>query len=183
MSKKVWFILVIGLVVVASLSYGFLSGTKTQPVISETKTQQAQPKQQQFPDAPDFELKDLDGNLVKLSDHKGKVVIIDFWATWCGPCRRGIPEFIELQEEYGEDQLVILGVSVDQGDLSVVPAFAKNYNINYPVLYANMDIQRKYGPIRSIPTAFIVDTEGKVRDLAVGLRPKSYFKNQIDSLL
>ena len=181
MSKKVWFILVIGLVVVASLGYGFLSGTKTQPANNVTKSQPQQ--QQQYPDAPDFELKDLDGNLVRLSDHKGKVVIIDFWATWCGPCRRGIPEFIELQEEYGEDQLVILGVSVDQGDLSVVPAFAENYGINYPVLYANMDIQRKYGPIRSIPTAFIVDPEGKVRDLAVGLRPKSYFKNQIDSLL
>jgi thiol-disulfide isomerase/thioredoxin len=178
MSKKIWFILVIGLVVVASLGYGFLSGTQTQPAHKVTKVQQ-----QQYPDAPDFELKDLDGNMVRLSDYKGKVVIIDFWATWCGPCRRGIPEFIELQEEYGEDQLVILGVSVDQGDLSVVPAFAKNYGINYPVLYANMDIQRKYGPIRSIPTAFIVDPEGKVRDLAVGLRPKSYFKNQIDSLL
>ena len=180
MSKKVWFILVIGLVVVASLGYGFLSGTETQPVKSETKTQK---QQQTFPDAPDFELKDLDGNFVKLSDYKGKVIIIDFWATWCGPCRRGIPEFIELQSEYGEEQLVILGVSVDQGDLSVVPAFAKNYGINYPILYANEDIQRKYGPIRSIPTAFVVDTSGKVRDLVVGLRPKSYFKEKIDSLL
>lgn len=180
MSKKVWFILVIGLVVVASLGYGFLSGTETQPVKSETKSPQ---KQQELFDAPDFALKDLDGNTVKLSDYKGKVVIIDFWATWCGPCRRGIPEFIELQSEYGEDKLVILGVSVDQGDLSVVPAFAKNYGINYPVLYANEDIQRKYGPIRSIPTAFIVDTDGKAREVAVGLRPKSYFKEKIDSLL
>ena len=176
MSKKVWFILVIGLVVVASLGYGFLSGTETQPVKSETKSPQ---KQQELFDAPDFALEDLDGNTVKLSDYKGKVVIIDFWATWCGPCRRGIPEFIELQSEYGEDKLVILGVSVDQGDLSVVPKFAKNYEINYPVLYANEDIQRKYGPIRSIPTAFIVDRTGKVRDLAIGLRSKSYFKNVI----
>ena len=169
----------IGLVVVASLGYGFLSGTETQPVKSETKSPQ---KQQELFDAPDFALKDLDGNTVKLSDYKGKVVIIDFWATWCGPCRRGIPEFIELQSEYGEDKLVILGVSVDQGDLSVVPAFAKNYGINYPVLHANEDIQRKYGPIRSIPTAFIVDTDGKAREVAVGLRPKSYFKEKIDSL-
>jgi thiol-disulfide isomerase/thioredoxin len=180
MSKKVWFILVIGIVVAASLGYGFLSGTETQPVKSERKAQQ---KQKESPDAPDFALKDLDGNTVKLSDYKGKVVIIDFWATWCGPCRRGIPEFIELQKEYGEDQLVILGVSVDQGDLSVVPAFAKNYGINYPVLYANEDIQRKYGPIRSIPTAFIVDTAGKVNDVTVGLRPKTYFKEKINSLL
>lgn len=181
MTKKVLYILMIGLVVVASISYGFLSSTESTPVKSETKTQQKQ--QREYPDAPDFELKDLEGNLVKLSDYRGKVVIIDFWATWCPPCRKGIPEFIALQSEYGEDKLVILGVSVDQGDLSVVPEFAKNYGINYPVLYANEDIQRKYGPIRSIPTAFIVDTTGKVRDLAVGLRPKSYFKEQINSLL
>lgn len=180
MPKKVWFILIIGLVVVASLGYGFLSGTETQPVKQE---KQVQKQKQTFPDAPDFELKDLKGDFVKLSDHKGKVVIVDFWATWCGPCRRGIPEFIDLQSEYGEDKLVILGVSVDQGDLSVVPEFAKNYGINYPVLYANQDVQRKYGPIRSIPTAFIIDPEGKVRDLAIGLRPKSYFKEMIDSLL
>lgn len=180
MSKKYWFISTIGLIIMASLGYGFLSGTGTQTAKKEIKTQK---QQQTFPDAPDFELKDLDGNLVKLSDHKGKVVIIDFWATWCGPCRRGIPEFIELQSEYGEDQLTILGISVDQGDLSVVPAFAKNYGINYPVLYANVDVQQKYGPIRSIPTAFIVDPAGKVRDLTIGLKPKSYFKKQIDSLL
>lgn len=181
MSKKVWFILIIGLVVVAGISYGFLSTTEIETEKPVTQTQQKQ--DQEYPDAPDFALQDLNGNIVKLSDYKGKVVIIDFWATWCGPCRRGIPEFVALQAEYGEDKLAILGVSVDQGDLSVVPKFAKNYEINYPVLYANEDIQRKYGPIRSIPTAFIVDRSGKVRDLAIGLRPKSYFKNQIDSLL
>ncbi len=181
MSKKVWFILIIGLVVVAGISYGFLSTTEIETEKPVTQTQQKQ--DQEYPDAPDFALQDLNGNIVKLSDYKGKVVIIDFWATWCGPCRRGIPEFVALQSEYGEDKLAILGVSVDQGDLSVVPKFAKNYEINYPVLYTNEDIQRKYGPIRSIPTAFIVDRTGKVRDLAIGLRPKSYFKNQIDSLL
>jgi cytochrome c biogenesis protein CcmG/thiol:disulfide interchange protein DsbE len=181
MSKKVWFILIIGLVVIASLSYGFLSSTETVPAKSKTESQKKQVRE--YPDAPDFALRDLDGNTVKLSDYKGKVVIIDFWATWCGPCRRGIPEFIELQSEYGEEKLAILGISVDQGDLSVVPKFAKNYGINYPVLYANMDVQQKYGPIRSIPTAFIVDKAGKVRNLAIGLRPKSFFKEQIDSLL
>jgi len=181
MSKKVWFILIIGLVVVAIISYGFLSATETVLEKTEIKTQQK--PQQEYPDAPDFALQDLNGNIVKLSDYIGKVVIIDFWATWCGPCRRGIPEFVALQSEYGKDKLAILGISVDQGDLSVVPKFAKNYEINYPVLYANADVQRKYGPIRSIPTAFIVDRTGKVRDLVIGLRPKSYFKNQIDSLL
>ena len=180
MTKKVWFILVISIVILASIGFAFFDKPSTKTVKNETKIQQ---KHFEYPVAPDFELKDLDGNLVKLSDYKDKVVIIDFWATWCGPCRRGIPEFIELQSEYGEDQLMILGISVDQGDLSVVPKFAKNYGINYPVLYANQDVQMKYGPIRSIPTAFIVDKEGKVRDRAIGLRPKAYFKQIIDSLL
>jgi cytochrome c biogenesis protein CcmG/thiol:disulfide interchange protein DsbE len=181
MTNKVWFILVIGLILVVGISYGFLSSPDG--IEKETTDKPVQQKEQEYPVAPDFALEDLDGNIVKLSDYHGKVVILDFWATWCGPCRRGIPEFIELQSEYGEDKLVILGISVDQGDLSVVPKFAKQYGINYPILYANIDVQRKYGPIRSIPTAFVIDKEGKARDMAVGLRPKSYFKRVVDSLL
>jgi cytochrome c biogenesis protein CcmG/thiol:disulfide interchange protein DsbE len=181
MTNKLWFILVIGIVIIAGIAYGFLSTTEV--VEKETTQKPVQEKKQEFPVAPDFALEDLDGNTVRLSDYAGKVVILDFWATWCGPCRRGIPEFIELQEEYGEEKLVILGISVDQGDLSVVPKFADEYGINYPVLYANSDIQMKYGPIRSIPTAFVIDKDGKARDMAVGLRPKSYFKKVVDSLL
>jgi len=181
MTNKTWFVLIVGLVIIAGISYGFFSTTDVQE--KEVKKQQVQKKETDYPVAPDFALQDLDGNTVRLSDYKGKVVILDFWATWCGPCRRGIPEFIELQEEFGDEKLVILGISVDQGDLSVVPKFAEQYGINYPVLYANQDIQMKYGPINSIPTAFIIDKEGKARDMAVGLRPKSYFKGVVDSLL
>ena len=181
MTNKVKFLLIVGLVVVVGIAYGFLATTEV--VDEKESSQQVQKKENEFPIAPDFTLNDLDGKTIKLSDYKGKVVILDFWATWCGPCRRGIPEFIELQSEYGEDKLVILGISVDQGDLSVVPKFAESYGINYPVLYANQDIQRKYGPIRSIPTAFIIDKDGKARDMVVGLRPKSYFKKVVDSLL
>jgi cytochrome c biogenesis protein CcmG/thiol:disulfide interchange protein DsbE len=181
MSKKLRFSLVIGLVVVASIGYGFFSTSEENTKRIADKSNQQQ--ERKYPIAPDFALKDLDGNTVKLSDHKGKVVILDFWATWCGPCRYGIPAFIELQSEYGEDNLTILGISVDRGDLSVVPKFAKNFGINYPILYANYDVQIKYGPIRSLPTAFIVDKKGNVRDIAVGMRPKSYFKKVINSLL
>ncbi len=181
MSKKVLWIVVIVIIAIGGISYGCSSDAKESENSATAKDDQKQKKA--FPAAPDFALKDLEGSTIKLSDYQGKVVILDFWATWCGPCRRGIPEFIELQSEFGEDDLVILGISVDRGDLSVVPKFAKQFGINYPVLYANEDIQRKYGPIRSIPTAFIVDKEGKVRDMTVGLRPKSYFKKVIDSLL
>lgn len=181
MSKKTLIILLVVIVAIGGISYGFLSNGQEKKEVTDHKTDKK--PEMQYPVAPDFALTDLSGNTVKLSDYKGNVIIIDFWATWCGPCRRGIPEFIELQDEYGEDKLTILGISVDQGDLSVVPAFAEKYGINYPVLFANDDVQYKYGPIRSIPTAYIVDREGKVRDRAVGLRPKSYFKRTIDSLL
>jgi cytochrome c biogenesis protein CcmG/thiol:disulfide interchange protein DsbE len=181
MSKKTLIILLAIIVAIGGISYGFLSNGQDSQKVDKQNTEKSQ--EMKYPMAPDFALSDLNGNTVKLSDYKGNVVIIDFWATWCGPCRRGIPEFIELQDEYGEDNLTILGISVDQGDLSVVPAFAEKYGINYPILYANQDVQRKYGPIRSIPTAFIIDKEGKVRDMAIGLRPKSYFKRTIDSLL
>lgn len=181
MSKKTLTIIFVVIVAIGGISFGlFSNGQETNKVI-EQKSEKSQ--EMKYPLAPDFALTDLNGNTVKLSDYKGNVIILDFWATWCGPCRRGIPEFIELQDEYGEDNLTILGISVDQGDLSVVPAFADKYGINYPVLYANHDVQRKYGPIRSIPTAFIIDKEGRVRDMAIGLRPKSYFKRTIDSLL
>jgi thiol-disulfide isomerase/thioredoxin len=187
MSNKYWITLVFVVVIIGGLGYGYFSkldaeenNTKTAKTIEQKEKKKNEKK---YPLAPDFALQDLDGKTVQLSDFKGNVIIIDFWATWCGPCRRGIPDFVELQNEYGEDNLTILGVNVDQGDLSIVPKFAESYKINYPVLYSNMDIIRKYGPINSIPLAFIVDREGYVRDYIVGLRPKTYFKQRIESLL
>jgi len=132
-------------------------------------------------------LNDLDGDPISLSDYRGKVVVIDFWATWCPPCRKGIPDFVELQEKYGDDNFVILGVNLDQGApdkvLPMVRGFAEDYNINYPVLMHDMGIVSAYGGIQSIPTTFVVDREGKVRQGVVGYRPKDYFTNIIDTLL
>jgi cytochrome c biogenesis protein CcmG/thiol:disulfide interchange protein DsbE len=169
--------------IIAAVGYGYYFQTDYNQAQDKDKAQKKVENQKKYPKAPDFSLKDLEGNIVKLSDYEGKVVIIDFWATWCGPCRRGIPDFVELQEEFGEEKLQILGVNLDRGDLSVVPDFAEEYKMNYPVLYADRDVQMKYGPIRSIPTMFIVDKQGYVRDMQVGLLPKSYFVKTIESLL
>jgi peroxiredoxin len=139
--------------------------------------------QKEYPQAPDFSLYDLEGNMIKLSDHKGKVVIIDFWATWCGPCRVGIPEFIEIQNRFGKEKLTVLGISVDHGDKSLVAAFAKVYKINYPVLYFTPEVIEAYGGIQGIPTTFIIDREGKVREKLIGYHQKEYFIQTVNRLL
>lgn len=174
----------VGLFILFMLIYNYVT-TNGQAAVSSSKDNNNQEKEKnaKYPDAPEFTLNDLDGNPVSLSDYSGKVVAIDFWATWCGPCRRGIPEFVEMQSEFGEENFVILGISVDQGDLSVVGKFAKEYKINYPVLFADRNVVMAYGGISGVPTTFIVDRKGKVRDMVVGYRQKIYFENVIKGLL
>jgi thiol-disulfide isomerase/thioredoxin len=129
--------------------------------------------------APNFTLKDVNGNDVSLSDFKGKVVILDFWATWCPPCRKGIPDLIELQNKYKND-LTVIGISLDQANTikEVVP-FYKSYGINYPVVYGNAEVVNKYGGIEAIPTSFIIDKEGYVVNKHVGLIPKQEYEKYL----
>jgi len=133
--------------------------------------------------APDFSLKSVDGKTVKLSDYKGKVVIIDFWATWCGPCRRGIPDLVSIQKEF-KDDLVIIGISLDaEKTIKDVPGFVKSYSINYPIVYGDEKVVMAYGGIQSIPTAFVVDKKGNVVDRHIGLVSKDTYVNKIKELL
>lgn len=132
--------------------------------------------------APDFSLKLTDGKDIKLSDHKGKIVIIDFWATWCPPCRRAIPDLIDIQKTY-QDNLVIIGISLDTETKADVVPFIKKFGINYPVAYATMEVYQAYGNIESIPTSFIVDQSGKIVDAHVGYVDKSVYTNKIVELL
>jgi thiol-disulfide isomerase/thioredoxin len=133
--------------------------------------------------APDFALKSFDGKTVKLSDYKGKVIIIDFWATWCPPCRKGIPDLISIQNDYKKD-VVIIGISLDgEKTLKDVPGFVKSYGINYPIVYGDDKVVAAYGGIEGIPTAFIVDKKGNIVDKHVGLVPKDTYVNKIKELL
>ena len=171
----------VSIILVAAIGYAFLGNQGSQPVVTqqEKKNQEKEPEKYE---APDFTLKNLAGEEVKLSDYKGKIVFINFWATWCGPCRHEVPAFVELQTEYAED-LVILGISLDQGDLSVVPKFAKEYNMNYEVLYGTAQVVATYGGIASIPTTFVVDREGYLRDGQVGFPGKEHFTKVINALM
>lgn len=187
MSKKTIFMMAGGILILLLFGYSYFTPEEKPVVISTAGYSSANtPVQQQeksYPPAPDFKLKDLNGKDVSLSAYKGKVVIIDFWATWCPPCRKGIPELIEIQQQYGTDKLAILGISVDQADASVVKDFAKSYKINYPVLFYTPEVVSAYGGIEGIPTSFIIDKEGKVRGSVVGYQPKTFFTRIIDSLL
>ncbi len=132
--------------------------------------------------ASDFSLTSINDTVVRLSQYENKVVILNFFATWCPPCRREIPDFVELMNEYG-DRLVILGVSLDKGDVESLRNFATSYGINYPILIDDGQVSKAYGPIRSIPTTFIIDRNGKIVEKIIGSRRKSYFEKVIKPLL
>ena len=131
--------------------------------------------------APAWELKDLDGKQVKSSDFDGKVVILDFWATWCPPCKAEIPGFIELQKKYGEKGLVVVGVSLDEGGPSVVKQFMNQFGINYPVVMGNIQTMEDFGG-KAIPTTFVIDRSGKIVAKHVGFASKETFENEISPL-
>ncbi|MCZ6676580.1 MAG: redoxin domain-containing protein [Candidatus Poribacteria bacterium] len=132
--------------------------------------------------APGFTLPDLEGNPVSLSDFKGKVVILDFWATWCGPCVVEIPHFIRFQEEFGKKGFTMLGISTDDG-VNVVKKFVEEYQVNYPNLMADGNVKALYGGVRSIPTTFVLDRDGVIQRHYVGTQPELLFRRDVETLL
>lgn len=133
--------------------------------------------------APDFQLVDLEGKVNSLADYRGKVVIFDFWATWCGPCKMEIPHFIDLQKIYGEKGLQIVGVSLDQGGKKDVAPFAKAKGINYDMLIGTNEAAMAYGGVKGIPTTFVLTQDGKIYKKYVGVRPRETFESDVKALL
>jgi thiol-disulfide isomerase/thioredoxin len=131
-----------------------------------------------------FTLKDLSNSDVKLSSFKGKVILLDFWATWCGPCKIEIPWFIEFQNKYGKDGLQVVGVSVDD-TLAKLKPYVETMKMNYPVLQGldHDDLQDAYGPMFGIPVTAIISRDGKVCKKHAGLASKSSFEAMIKGLL
>jgi thiol-disulfide isomerase/thioredoxin len=132
--------------------------------------------------APEFRLTGLDGKPVTLAGSKGKVVLVNFWATWCGPCRAEIPDLVELQKKY-KDRLQILGLVVDDDDLVAIKKFAARFGINYPVAVATNEIRLQYGGIPALPTSFVLDSEGRVVQKHEGLRDPVLYETEVRSLL
>jgi peroxiredoxin len=133
--------------------------------------------------APNFALKDANGDTVHLSDYRGKVVLLNFWATWCGPCNVEIPWLKEFENKYKDRGFAVLGVSLDDDGWSVVKPFISQKKLNYRVLLGDDKVADLYGGVDSLPTNFIIDREGRIDKVHVGLVSKSEYQNEIGHLL
>ena len=132
-----------------------------------------------------FKVKDMDGREVNLADYKGKVILLDFWATWCGPCKVEVPWFVEFQSKYRDRGFVVLGVSVDD-PVDKLKAFAATYKMNYPVLVGDGRedlIDRAYGPMWGLPTTFLIGRDGNICRKHMGMAAKEQFEKEIVALL
>jgi thiol-disulfide isomerase/thioredoxin len=132
--------------------------------------------------APEFKLTGLDGKPVSIRDFKGKVILVNFWATWCRPCRAEIPDLVELQNKY-KDRLQIIGLDVDDDDPDAIKNFVAEFGINYPVVVATPEVRIRYGGIPALPTSFVLDTEGRIVQKHEGLRDPVLYEVEIRSLL
>ena len=138
--------------------------------------------EQELKDAPDFTLDNMDGDPFTLSEHEGQVVVLNVWATWCPPCRKEIPDFIDIQKEMREDDVLFVGISVDKEGWEVVRPFAREYGINYPLVVDDGTINQKYGPFHGIPTTFIVNKKGKVEYVAPGMINREVLQPVLEKL-
>jgi peroxiredoxin len=133
--------------------------------------------------APNFTLADAKGTLVKLSDYKGKVGLLNFWATWCGPCKIEIPWFIEFEKTYKDRGFATLGVSMDEDGWKTVKSFVAQKSMNYLVMVGNDHVAELYGGIDSLPATFLIDREGKIAATHLGLAGKREYEAEILKLI
>ena len=162
------------------------AGTEVESVLANAEVEQAAGAacDKDAKAAPlDYTIKDMNGVDVKLSSFKGKVILLNFWATWCGPCKAEIPGFVELQKQYAKD-LVVLGLSVDDPVEKLKP-YAAQYKINYPILVGlgREDVQDAFGPMWGIPVSFLIGRDGKICKKHMGIAPKAQFEREIKALL
>ena len=133
--------------------------------------------------APNFTLKDADGNPVNLTDYRGKVVLVNFWATWCGPCEVEIPWFVEFEQKYRDQGFAVLGLSMDDDGWKAVRPYIASHKINYRVMIASEVVSQQFGDIDSLPTSFMLDRQGRIATNHVGLVDKRDYQNEILKLL
>jgi thiol-disulfide isomerase/thioredoxin len=181
--RRRWIVAAAGAFALALTALPFIPGCSRQSFdAAATASAKCDPKAK--PARLDFTVKDMSGQDVRFSDYKGKVVLLNFWATWCGPCKYEIPLFVELQEKYRDRGVAFLGLSVDDTVDKLKP-FAEQYRINYPVLVGlgRDDVQDAFGPIWGIPVTFMIGRDGRICKRHMGIATKEQFEREIESLL
>lgn len=133
--------------------------------------------------APSWVMQDLDGKPVSSTNFQGRVLLVNFWATWCPPCRAEIPDFIEFTRKHDTNRVVILGVSIDEEGATIVKPFATSMKINYPILLASSNVVEQFGGLAGVPTTFLVDTNGNFVSRHLGPFSESDFKKHVEPLL
>ena len=133
--------------------------------------------------APDFTLQSLDGKPVRLSDYRGKAVMLNFWATWCEPCKLEMPWFVEMQKQYGPQGLQIVGVAMDDASPKEIGEFAHDLGVNYPILVGKEEVGNAYGGVQFLPATFYIGRDGKVVDKVFGLKGRGEIEDSIKKAL
>jgi thiol-disulfide isomerase/thioredoxin len=133
--------------------------------------------------APDFSLESLDGKMTRLSDFRGKAVLLNFWATWCGPCKIEMPWFVDFQKQYGAQGLQIVGVAMDDSSKEDIAKFAKDMGVNYPILIGKDSVGDQYGGVPALPESFLIARDGKIVDKIIGLEGKAEIEDAIKKAL
>jgi peroxiredoxin len=133
--------------------------------------------------APDFELPSLDGKRVKLSDYRGKAVLLNFWATWCSPCKVEMPWFVDLQKKYGNDGLVVVGIAMDDTETDKIAQFASEMGVNYPVLLGTDKVSEQYGNVEYLPTSFYINRQGRIVGKGTGLLGRGEVEENVQKAL
>ena len=166
-------LVVVAVVAAAMLFFGFHMARRSGATPSITKSAPA----------PDFTLQSLDGKNVSLSDLRGKAVLLNFWATWCSPCKIEMPWFIELQKQYGSQGLQIVGVAMDDSSKEDIAKFASDMGVNYPVLLGKEAVGEAYGGVPALPESFFIGRDGKIVDKIIGLKGKAEIEDSIKKAL
>ena len=133
--------------------------------------------------APDFSLPTLSGDSLHLADLKGKVLVLNFWATWCGPCRYEIPDLIALQNDLGSDDFLVVGISLDDEGPELVREFAEALEINYPIALDDGSVAEAFGGVYALPTTYVIDQAGRISHRTIGLFPTETFKSDLLTML